>query len=48
MQNISGYGILVNILASKTFPVGLLINQFADDSDPLDVPVYKLVIQPWG
>ncbi len=42
MQNISGYGILVNILASKTFPVGLLINQFADDSDPLDVPSVQI------
>ena len=38
MQNISGYGILASIIASKTFPVALVFDQFADDIDPLDIP----------
>lgn len=36
MSNISGFGIVVNIIASATFPVGVPITQFADDADPLD------------
>lgn len=38
MQNISGFGFSAQILASKTFPAGFTITQFADDADPLDVP----------
>lgn len=36
MQNISGFGLVVNITASTTFPNGLQITAFADDSDPMD------------
>ena len=35
-QDISGFGVVVNLIASNTFPAGLTITQFADDSDPLD------------
>jgi len=38
MQNISGFGLIINVVASRTFPIGFVVNQFADDSDPLDVP----------
>ncbi|ATW57891.1 hypothetical protein CNR33_00045 [Pseudomonas phage tabernarius] len=38
MQNVSGFGLSINIVASKTFPSGFTVSQFADDSDPLDVP----------
>ena len=48
MQNISGYGSSINILASKTFPVGLIINQFADDADPLDVPSLQIADSAMG
>lgn len=41
-QNISGFGFSVNIIASTTYPVGLNITQFADDSDPLDVPSLQI------
>lgn len=37
-QNISGFGIVVNIKASNTFPVGFDLTQFADDADPFDTP----------
>lgn len=35
-NNISGFGGVVNIIASNTFPVGFPVTQWADDSDPLD------------
>jgi hypothetical protein len=48
MQNISGFGIVLSIIASKTFPVGLVINQFADDADPLDVPSLQIADKAMG
>lgn len=36
-QDISGQGLEINITASNTFPSGFVINQFADDADPLDI-----------
>jgi len=42
MENISGFGLVVSILASNSFPVGLLISDFADDSDPFDFPVLQI------
>lgn len=41
-QNISGFGFSVNIIASVTYPIGLNITQFADDSDPIDVPSLQI------
>lgn len=38
MQNISGSGIQVQLVASSTFPGGLNLSQFADDADPFDLP----------
>ena len=48
MQNISGFGLTVSILASNTFPVGLLIDQFADDSDPFDLPSLQIADSAMG
>lgn len=42
MQNISGFGISINLLASKTYPLGITITEFADDNDPLDVPSLQI------
>lgn len=42
MENISGYGIRGQLLASNTFPAGFSITEFADDSDPLDVPSLQI------
>lgn len=36
MQDTSGTGIEVNIIALPTFPAGLKVTQFSDDADPLD------------
>lgn len=34
MQDISGFGLQVRIVATETFPSGFTITQFADDGDP--------------
>ena len=43
MEDISGLGISVTIFASKTFPAGLTVSQFADDADPLDLPDIEIL-----
>lgn len=46
MQDVSGTGIEVTVVASLTFPVGIKVSAFADDADPLDTP--ELQIAEWG
>lgn len=36
MQDVSAFGLKVNIVASLTFPMGIEITAFADDADPVD------------
>ena len=45
MEDISGIGITVTIFASKTYPAGLTISQFADDADPLDLPDIEILYE---
>jgi hypothetical protein len=47
-QNISGFGVVVNLVASTTFPVGITITQFADDSDPVDFGSVKIADTAMG
>lgn len=42
MQDVSGFGLIVNLVASVTFPAGLTLSAFADDADPLDMPSTQL------
>ncbi len=42
MQNISGFGLQVRIIASVTFPQGFTVTQFADDADPFDLPSLQI------
>jgi hypothetical protein len=37
-ENISGFGLKVVVVASTTFPAGLELSQWADDTDPFDLP----------
>lgn len=37
-ENISGFGLTVVLTASTTFPAGIQLTQFADDTDPFDLP----------
>lgn len=42
MTNVSGFGLVVNIVATSTFPTGFNVTQFADDADPLDMASVKI------
>lgn len=41
-NDISGFGLVVTIVASNTLPVGVPITQFADDADPLDFAAIQI------
>lgn len=40
--NISGFGAVVVLVASNTFPASITLTQFSDDVDALDLPGIKL------
>lgn len=42
MQDISGHGIKVRVVASSTYPAGITLTEFADDADPLDLPSQEI------
>ena len=41
-QDISGFSSVVSLVASNTFPAGITLTQFADDSDPFDQPSVRV------
>src|SRR5262249_39565405 len=41
-QDISGFGAVLTLVASFTFPAGIVITQFADDADPADLPSIQI------
>jgi len=41
LLDISGFGGVVNLVASNTFPAGITITQFSNDADPFDTPSVK-------
>jgi hypothetical protein len=47
-NDITGYGLVVLLTASVTFPAGLAITQFADDADPLDIAAIKIADTAMG
>ena len=48
MADISGFGLEVRIVASVTFPAGISVTQFADDSDPLDLESIQIADKAMG
>lgn len=48
MNNISGFNLLVNVIASNTYPVGFPVTQFADDTDPFDLPSIQIADKAMG
>lgn len=48
MTDIAGFGLQLNLIASKTYPVGIIITQFADDSDPFDLPDLQIADSAMG
>jgi hypothetical protein len=47
-NNVTGFGAVVTIVASTTFPAGVPITQFADDSDPLDMASVQIADTAMG
>lgn len=43
MADVSATGLTVTVFATKTFPAGVTLSQFADDADPLDIPEIEIV-----
>jgi hypothetical protein len=48
VNDITGYGLVVLLTASVTFPAGLSITLFADDADPLDIAAIKIADTAMG
>lgn len=42
MNDISVFGLRVQLKASETFPAGVSLTQFADDADPFDTPSIQI------
>lgn len=42
MNDVSATGLSLTITASKTFPNGFTVTQFADDADPFDIPALEI------
>lgn len=42
MNDISVFGLRVQLRASETFPAGITLTQFADDADPFDTPSIQI------
>lgn len=38
MQDVSASGIKITVIAIPTYPFGITISSFSDDTDPLDIP----------
>lgn len=48
MFNISGFGLTVSLIASNTFPVGLLLTQWPDDQDAISFPDIEIADMQMG
>ncbi len=48
MSDASGFGFRIRLIASQTFPSGIDLTQFADDSDPFDVPSIQIKDKAMG
>lgn len=42
MYNISGTNLTISLIASNTFPIGLILTHFADDSDAVNFPSIEI------
>lgn len=48
MINVSGFGLIGNLVASTTFPQGFSLTAFADDGDSLDIPDFNVAATGMG
>lgn len=47
-NDISGYGLRIQLVASNTFPAGINLTQFSDDTDPLDMASVQIKDKAMG
>lgn len=47
-QSVTGFGIVVTLIASNTFPTGLPVTQFSDDTDPILINDVKIADTAMG
>jgi len=47
-MDVSGFGLVVNVKASASFPSGFQVSQFADDGDSLDIPSIQIADKAMG
>lgn len=47
-QDISGFNSTVTLTASRTFPLGFQVNQFADDTDPIEAASIDIADKAMG
>lgn len=47
-NDITGFGSVVSLIASNTYPAGIVITQFADDGDPFDMSSVKIADTAMG
>lgn len=47
-NSVTGFGVVVTLIASNTFPTGLPITQFADDTDPILINDVKIADTAMG
>jgi len=48
VNNVTGFGAVLTVIASTTFPVGFPVTQFADDADPLDMASIQIADTAMG
>lgn len=48
MNDISAFGLRIQLVASVTFPSGITLTQFADDADPFDAPSMQIADKAMG
>lgn len=48
MRNISGFGIQAWLIASVTYPVGIPVTSFSDDTDAIDFPSIQIADKAMG
>jgi len=48
MEDITGFGIEIRLIATETYPVGFSISQFTSDADPFDIPSVQLADKEMG
>lgn len=48
MQDITGFGSAISLIASNTYPAGIAISQLADDADPADMASVKIADTAMG